>query len=166
MIRTRYTVQKIRSSDKEKSFGLKQTDLLIPFPYFRTSDIVVAILALGKDTLLIENTNYIVDGSVLCINEKSLGLNQASGLEVSVSITRNTNVNLAEFGPGHPLKADDLNHNFQQLLYKIEESNSLITSSTVISDDQPVNPYPGQHWLRTPFYREYIFDGDQWVQPQ
>ncbi len=118
-----------------------------------------------EDTLLTEGTHYNINGSILTIDEQSLGLSNTDNNAVQFTVTRNTQLDLAVYSPGHPIKAGDLNHNFQQLLYKIEENTSLVENNTYVSDTAPVNPFKGQTWLRTPYYVHYIYDGNTWVQP-
>ena len=166
MITTQYKSDVIQyKQDGVIYYGLQVDDYLIPFPYFMKTDVVVALLANDKDRVLELNKDYTLEGSTLNLNTHQLGLTKGS-LTASLSITRNTEVNLAEFTPGHPVKAGDLNDNFNAILYRIEENTYLATSNTVVSDNQPVNPYKGQRWLRTPYYREFVYDGIQWVEPQ
>ena len=161
-----YTIQKIKKKSANMPYyGLAVTDFIIPFPYRQPSDLVVALLVVGEDDLL-TNDQYVVDGGLVRLNEEALGLDIGNSLTVSLSITRNTQVDFAIYQPGHPVKAADLNDNFEQLFYKIEENTALIQNNTTVSDDQPVNPYKGKRWLRTPYYREYVYDGKQWVEPQ
>lgn len=167
MITTQYTIDKIQYNDNGSHwYGLDVTDFMVPFPYFMKSDVVVALLSGGRDRVLDGFTHYTLTGSQLQLDNQSLGLMKEDGLTASLSITRNTQIDMSVFSPGHPVKAGDLNHNFTQLLYKIEENTSLVMNNTIVSDNQPVNPYKGQHWLRTPYYREYIYTGSEWVQPQ
>ena len=164
---TTYKIPKVKKrATNLPYFGLQTTSFLIPFPYFKASDVVVSLhTADNQDTLLVENTNYVIDGSVLRLNEESLGLNEGSDQEVLINASRNTQLDLAVYVAGHPVKAGDLNHNFDQLVYRIEENNILILNNTFVGNDAPVNPYKGQTWLRTPYYVHYIFDGSVWVQP-
>ena len=171
MTTTTYTIPKVRKGTNLPYFGLDIVSFLLPFPYFNTSDVVVALRGdfddvTGRgDVLLTEGQNYSINGSMLTIDEQSLGLDSGDSLAVSLSATRNTQLDLSVFTPGHPVKAGDLNHNFDQLVYLIEENQSLILNNTYVSDTAPVNPYKGQTWLRTPYYTHYIYDGTQWVQP-
>ena len=161
-----YTIQKVKKKSANMPyFGLAATDFLIPFPYRQPSDLVVALLVIGEDDVLTPD-KYTVDGSVVRLDEDSLGLDIGNSLTVSLNIARNTQVDFAEFQSGHPVKAGDLNDNFEQLVFKIEENTTLIQNNTVVSTTQPVNPYKGQHWLHLPYYREYIYTGSEWVQPQ
>ena len=172
MTTTTYTIPKVRKGTNLPYFGLQITDFLLPFPYFKTTDVVVAIrgnlesISVKDDLLLVEGENYLIDGSRLIIHEESLGLSKNDSLSIKLNVSRNTALDLAIFAAGHPLKSDDLNHNFEQLVYKMEENNTLILNNTHVSDTAPVTPYKGQHWLRTPYYTEYIFTGNEWVQPQ
>ena len=171
MTTTTYTIPKVRKGTNLPYFGLQITSFSLPFPYFKTTDVVVAIRGnlddvSGKDdVLLIEGQNYAIDGSRLIIDEESLGLDITNSLSIKLNASRNTQLDLAVYQAGHPVKAGDLNHNFEQLVYKIEENNSLILNNTYVGDTAPVTPYKGQTWLRTPYYTHYIFDGVQWVQP-
>ena len=162
-----YLIEKVRKkSANEPYYGLAATDFLIPFKYRQPSDLVVALLVVGQDSVL-TNDQYTIDGSVLRLDEESLGLDIGNSLTVSLNIARNTQVDFAEFQAGHPVKAGDLNDNFEQLVLKIEENTTLIQNNTVVSDQVPVNPYAGQHWLQLPYYREFIYTTNgEWVQPQ
>ena len=161
-----YTIQKVKKKSANMPwYGLEVTDFLIPFPYRQPSDLVVALMVVGEDDVLTTD-KYIVDGSVLRLDEEALGLDKSDSLTVSLNIARNTQVDFAIYQPGHPIKADDLNDNFEQLFYKIEENTTLIQNNTVVSDTPPVNPYKGQHWLQLPYFREYIYTSSEWVQPQ
>lgn len=168
---TTYTIPKVKKGTNTPYFGLDITSFLIPFPYFNTSDVVVAMRGdlnndTGKDdVLLVKDQNYSINGSMLTLDEQSLGLDASDGLDVIISATRSTQLDLSVFSPGHPVKAGDLNHNFNQLVYLIEENQSLILNNTYVGDEAPVNPYKGQTWLRTPYYVHYIYDGTYWVQP-
>ena len=168
---TSYTIPKVKKGTNLPYFGLKTNNFIIPFPYFNTADVVVAMRGnlndtTGRDdTLLIEGTHYTISGSILTLDEQSLGLNSGDSLDVILSATRNTILDSATYTPGHPIKAGDLNHNFEQLLYRIEENTTLINSNTYVGTDAPTPPRKGQTWLRTPYYTHYIFDGSVWVQP-
>ena len=168
---TTYTIPKVRKGTNLPYFGLDIISVLLPFPYFNTTDVVVALRGNLNDTsgkddvLLVEGTNYSINGSMLTLDEQSLGLDAGNSLDVILSATRNTILDLAEYHPGHPIKAGDLNHNFQQLLYRIEENTTLINSNTYVGDNAPTPPRTGQTWLRTPYYTHYIYDGTYWVQP-
>ena len=172
MTSTTYTIPKVKKGTNKPYYGLQVTSFLLPFPYFQTTDVVVAIrgnlesVSVKDDLLLVEGENYIIDGSRLILHEESLGLRGKDSLSIKLNASRNTALDLAVFAVGHPVKAGDLNHNFEQLVYKMEENNTLILNNTHVSDTAPVNPYQGQHWLRTPYYTEYIFTGNEWVQPQ
>lgn len=168
---TTYTIQKVKKGTNLPYYGLKLTDFILPFPYYQTSDVVVAMRGSlnnvdSDDILLVEGQHYTINGSVLRLNEQELGLDISDSLSVVLNATRNTNLNLAVYSPGHPVKAQDLNYNFNQLVFKIEENASLIKNNTYVSDTAPTPPYKGQTWLRTPYYVHYIFDGSSWVQPQ
>jgi len=144
--------------------GLQGSDVMIPFPFFDNGDVVVAVKNNARDQLLMEGNHYIVDGCLVRLNAPAIDL--GSGLDVLVSVTRNRNLgDLGQFVPQHPVKADDLNDNFLKLWYKTQENETLIRNHTTVSEDPPVLPYKGQHWLHLPFYREYIHDGSSWVQP-
>ena len=169
---TTYTIPKVRKGTNLPYFGLSTISFLIPFNYINTSDVVVAMRGNLNDTsakddvLLIERTNYSLNGSMLTIDEQSLNLDATDSLDVVLSATRNTDINFAIYHPGHPIKAADLNDNFEQLFLRTEELNTLVLNNTYVSDTAPVNPYKGQTWLRTPYYTHFIFDGVQFVQPQ
>ena len=166
---TTYTIPKVRKGTNLPYFGLDTISIIVPFPYFMKSHIVVSIRkntnSIRDDKLLALNTNYTIDDSLLTLDERSLGLDAGDSLDVVLSITRNTILDLSVFKAGHPITAYDLNHNFQQLVYLTEENEELIKSNTYVSDTAPVYPYKGQTWLRTPYYTHYIYDGTQWVQP-
>ena len=164
MTTIKYTVPKVKKGTNLPYYGLSNNSFLIPFPYFNTSDVIVSMQT-TEDILLTEGTNYEINGSVLVLDEESLNLDIDSGLDIAVNASRNTNLNLATYVAGHPVKASDLNYNFEQLVYKIEENNTLILNNTYVSDTAPAVPYKGQTWLRTPYYVHYIFDGTSWVQP-
>ena len=125
---TTFIIPKLRKGTNTPFFGLKTTNFIIPFPYYATADVVIALRAdvyeeTGTDDVLLEEgTHYTLSGSQLQINEEALGLNKSDGLSVILSATRNTILDLAIFQKGHPVKADDLNFNFEQLIYRIEEN--------------------------------------------
>ena len=169
---TTYTIPKVKKGTNLPYYGLHTNNFLLPFPFYSSRDVVVALRgnindANGvDDVLLAEGTNYTINGSTLTLDEPSLGLDISNSLDVILSVSRNTILDLAVYQAGHPVKAGDLNHNFQQLLYRIEENTSLINSNTYVSDNAPTPPRTGQTWLRTPYYTHYIYDGSSWVQPQ
>ena len=167
MTNVQFAIQKVRYGTNGKWFGLKHSDFSVPFSYNKTSDVVVALLVGDDDRVLVENTDYSLDGSMLRLNEEELGLNKDDPLSVSLSVARNTAIPNITFVPGNPVRADDLNDLFSAHQMKIEENTALIKNNTVVSDQKPVNPYTGQHWLQLPFYREFIYTSNgEWVQPQ
>ena len=169
MTTTTYTIPKVRKGTNSPYFGLDVISFLVPFPYVMKTDVVVAIRGNTNnntdDRLLSLNTHYTIDGSILTLDEESLNLEGKDSLDIILTITRNTDVSLAVFTPGHPITASDLNNNFQQLIFQAEENETLIKNNTYVSDESPVYPYKGQTWLRTPYYVHYIYDGTYWVQP-
>ena len=167
---TTYVIPKVRKrSANQPIYGLDAVSFLLPFNYFMKDHVVVAIRGNTKnntdDRLLTLNTHYTLDGSLLTLDEESLGLEATDSLDIILDITRNTVLDLSVFKAGHPITAYDLNHNFSQLVYLAEENEELIKSNTYVSDNAPLHPYKGQGWLRTPYYTHYIFDGVYWVQP-
>ena len=168
---TTYTIPKVRKkSANQPIYGLDAISFILPFPYVMKSDVVVAIRGNTNnntdDRLLTLNTHYTIDGSLLTLDEESLGLEASDSLDIILNITRNTDINLAVFTPGHPITASDLNNNFNQLVMLAEENETLIQNNIYVSDNAPLHPYLGQGWMRTPFYVLYVWDGSQWVQPQ
>ena len=169
-ISAQYDVSKVRKGTNSPYFGLDVISFMIPFPYVMKTDVVVAIRGNTKnntdDRLLSLNTHYTIDGSLLTIDEQSLNLDAKDSLDIILNITRNTDLNLAVFTPGKPIRASDLNDNFNQLVMLAEENETLIQNNIYVSDVAPLHPYLGQGWMRTPFYVLYVWDGSQWVQPQ
>lgn len=85
---TTYTIPKVRKGTNLPYFGLSTISFLIPFNYINTSDVVVAMRGNLNDTsakddvLLIEGTNYSLNGSMLTIDEQSLNLDATDSLDV------------------------------------------------------------------------------------
>ena len=100
--------------------------------------------------VLVRGEQYTIVGSQLQLVEQNLALDKSSPLDISLNIRTVTQIDLAEFQKGMPIKANDL-----------------IMNNTWVGPFQPANPYKGStHWLDTNTYREFIYTGSSWVQPQ
>ena len=114
-----YTVSYLKGHSLEP-YNQRNKNYLIPFHYDSTDQLVVTIN--GEIT-----NDYHVYGSQLFLDDKPADKSE-------VTITRRTNLKaettaageMAEFTPGHPVKAEDLNDNYSWLVQRIEELEAKI----------------------------------------
>jgi hypothetical protein len=88
------------------------------FPYINESDIYVSV----NDTITTEYT---------LANATTIEFNAAPASGAAIRIYRSTNIDStsAEFFPGSAIRAQDLNDNFEQTLFAVQESASLVANS-------------------------------------
>ena len=163
MIRSSFTIQKVRYGSNGPSWGLKTSDFLVPFPYQKPTDLRVSFQAEGNSRLLALNTDYLLDGSVLRLNEEALGLSQSSPLDVHLFITRVTELQDIKFEPGHPIKASDLNDLFEMYKFRDEELETLVKSNAHFGPTPPPSPWVGQLYVNDSYFRIYSWTGSEWV---
>ena len=73
---------------------------------------------------------------------------------------------LAEFNPGAPIKADDLNENYKLLVKKVEELEELAKLQSFVSPAPPPEHLvkEGSLWVDTNTWRQLVHNGIQWVE--
>ena len=86
--------------------------------------------------------------------------NVTVGRVTEVEADEPTITELAEFHPGHPVKANDLNENFLLMLQQVQEQLTLLQASIpVVSDDPPLG-YKGRLWVNTENYQLYVYNNE------
>lgn len=159
-----YTIQKLRKSANSPYFGLAVTDFTFPFPYRKAGDIHVTLVEPNGEQKLVRDVHYMLDGSVVRLNEQSLGLDENSPLEVGLFVARITEPEDIKFVPGHPVKASDLNDLFELQTMRSEELEALVKSQAWVGELPPANPWVGALWVNNNDYRIHCYtDQNIWV---
>ena len=124
-----------------------QTDFLYPFPIIEDTDLNVAFFDEEKNEYYEVTTGWSKPDSTSLVR---FVLPPAAGQKLI--IYRLTEVDPVTFHPGHPVKAGDLNDNFEQLESAIEDNRCIIE----LKDDV----YDERYWRK---YDETIYSDDEWI---
>ena len=157
-----FTIQKVRKGTNLPYWGLKNTQLLVSFPYIQTSDVLVWIYPSNTDHRhLVEGVENTLHNNLVQLNEQQLGLDIDDGLEVVLSVARNTQLPQISFQPGAAIRADALNGLFTAHQLKLEELDA--RQGSTFSSTPPPNPATGQLWVSSDSFRIFVWTGKQWV---
>jgi hypothetical protein len=96
------------------------------FDFLDTGDVFVSVAGVTQNV----DTNYTVSGTTLTFTSGSIPANNAA-----IRIYRDTNVDSAKhtYQAGASVKADNLNDNHKQFLYKLQEIGAVTTSTAGIA---------------------------------
>ena len=96
------------------------------FEFIDTGDVFVSVAGVTQNV----NTDYTISGTTLTFTSGSIPANNAA-----IRIYRNTNVDSARhtYQAGASVKANDLNDNHKQFLYKLQELGAVTTNTAGIA---------------------------------
>ena len=98
-------------------------DFPFPFPYLQTSHVTVGVTPSGgTESIKVENTHYKINGQQVEFETSPTDYRPAANSSVRIYRSTPTAVLESTFSTGSPLTANDLNNNFKQLLYALEEA--------------------------------------------
>ena len=122
-----------------------QTDFTYPFTTIEDTDLYVAV---WDDTTKEYNnvTNWTKDGGLVRFDTAP-----AAGTEIVIYRMTDIDPMKAIFSPGHPIKASDLNDNFEQLQNAIEDTRCLVETLPDVESERFWNKttetdYSGEVW--------------------
>ena len=125
-----------------------QTDFLYPFPIIEDTDLNVAFFDEEKNEYN-EVTGWSKPDSTSLVR---FTVPPGAGQEFVIYRLTDIDPMKAIFHPGHPVKAGDLNDNFEQLQKAIEDNRCIIE----LKDDV----YDERYWRK---YDETIYSDDEWI---
>ena len=142
-------------------YELRHRNYLIPFHFDSKDQILVHID--DKRT-----TDFLVSGSQIILNSRPAD-NSLIRISRHTELSTDTPApagDMAQFKPGHPIKAGDLNDNYSWLVQRIEELESLVKNQAYLSSTEPPADivWKGFIWINTTNWVQSVYNGNQFVE--